>query len=57
MQTVEEVVEVAMKALDKPTPPPSVISGVSNYLMATSGRLVSRKSVISIARSMFKPQN
>jgi uncharacterized protein len=56
MQTVEEVVEVAMKALDKPTPPPSVISGVSNYLMATSGRLVSRKSVISVARSMFKPK-
>ena len=57
MQTVEQVVEVAMKALDKPTPPPSVVSGGMNYVMSISGRLVSRKTLISIARSMFKPKD
>ena len=56
MQTVEQVVEVAMKALDKKTPPPSVVSGGINYLMATSGRLISRKTLISVARAMFKPK-
>lgn len=57
MQTVEQVVEVAIKALDKKNPPPSVVSGGMNYVMATSGRLISRKTLISVALSMFKPKD
>ena len=57
MQTVDEVVEVAMKALDASTPPPSVISGGVNKMMATSGRFVSRKTVLSIATKLFKPKD
>jgi len=56
MQTVEQVVATALSALDKSNPPPSVISGGMNAAMARSGRLVSRKAVIKIARSMFKPK-
>jgi len=56
MQTVEKVVATALSALDKSNPPPSVISGGMNAAMARSGRLVSRKAVIKIARSMFKPK-
>lgn len=56
MQTVEQVVATALAALDKSNPPPSVISGGMNAAMARSGRLVSRKAVIKIARSMFKPK-
>lgn len=57
MQTVEQVVATALVALDKTNPPPSVISGGMNAAMARSGRLVSRKAVIKIARSMFKPKD
>jgi hypothetical protein len=56
MQTVEQVVETAMVALDKNNPPPSVISGGMNAAMARSGRLISRKALIKVARSMFKPK-
>lgn len=56
MQTVEQVVETAIAALDKNNPPPSVISGGMNAAMARSGRLISRKSLIKVARSMFKPK-
>jgi short-subunit dehydrogenase len=54
LQTVEQVIAVAMKALDKSTPPPSVISGASNFALAVSGRFVPRQLLIKIARSMFK---
>lgn len=54
LETVEQVVTVAMNALDKETPPPSVISGAANYALATSGRLVPRKMLVKIARSIFK---
>jgi short-subunit dehydrogenase len=57
MQTVAEVVGTLMNALDKKTPPPSVISGGINKVMAGSGRLVSRKSVIKIAIGLFKPKD
>jgi short-subunit dehydrogenase len=56
MQTVEQVVETAIAALDKHNPPPSVISGGMNAAMARSGRLISRKSLIKVARAMFKPK-
>lgn len=54
LQTVEQVITVAMNALDKTTPPPSVISGASNFVMATSGRLVPRQLLIKIARKLFQ---
>jgi short-subunit dehydrogenase len=54
LETVEQVVTVAMNALDKETPPPSVISGAANYALATSGRLVPRKMLVKIARGIFK---
>jgi short-subunit dehydrogenase len=54
IETVEQVVTVAMNALDKETPPPSVISGAANYALATSGRLVPRKMLVKIARGIFK---
>jgi len=56
MQTVEQVVETAIAALDKHNPPPSVISGGMNAAMARSGRLIGRKSLIKVARAMFKPK-
>jgi hypothetical protein len=57
MQTVGEVVDTLISALDKSTPPPSVISGGVNKVMAVSGRLVSRKTVIKIAIGLFKPKD
>ena len=57
LMTVEQVITVAMNALDKPTPPPSVISGAANFVLATSGRLVPRQLLVKIARSMFKSRN
>ncbi len=57
LMTVEQVITVAMNALDKPTPPPSVISGAANFALAFSGRLVPRQLVIKLARSMFKSRN
>jgi len=57
MQTVGEVVDTLISALDKSTPPPSVISGGVNKVMAVSGRLVSRKKVIKIAIGLFKPKD
>ena len=54
LQTVEQVITVAMNALDKLNPPPSVISGASNFVLAVSGRFVPRQLIIKIARSMFK---
>lgn len=57
LQTVEQVITVAMNALDKATPPPSVISGAANFVLAASGRFVPRQLIIKIARSMFKSRN
>jgi short-subunit dehydrogenase len=54
MQTVEQVITVAMYALDKLNPPPSVISGAANYALAVSGRFVPRQLIIKLARNMFK---
>jgi hypothetical protein len=55
--TVEQVITVAMKALDKPTPPPSVISGAANFALAVSGRLVPRRLLVKLAREIFKSRN
>lgn len=57
MQTVEQVVSRAIAELDKKSPAQSVISGGMNHFMAIAGRLVSRKALLSIAKSMFKPKD
>lgn len=57
LMSVEQVITVAMDALDKPTSPPSVISGAANFALAFSGRFVPRQLLIKIARSMFKSRS
>ena len=57
LQTVEQVITVAMNALDKKTPPPSAISGASNFALATSARFVPRQLLIKIARKLFESRS
>lgn len=57
LMTVEQVITVAMKALDRPTPPPSVISGAANFALAVTGRFVPRQMLVKIARKIFKSRN
>lgn len=57
LQTVEEVITVAMNALDKKTAPPSVISGASNAALAFSGRFIPRQLLIKVARKMFESRS
>ncbi|MCG8922822.1 SDR family oxidoreductase [Lentzea sp. CC55] len=45
-QTPQQVVATALRALDRRTPPPSVISGTRNRLMANAGRFLSRRRVV-----------
>jgi hypothetical protein len=54
LQTVEQVITVAMNALDKLNPPPSVISGATNFAIAVAGRFIPRQLIIKTARNMFK---
>lgn len=54
-QTPEQVVAVALRALDRSSPPPSVISGFANALGAWSQRLAPRRVVISMAGRMMAP--
>ena len=48
-----EVVRIALKALDRRTPPPSVIAGSLNRLMAQGTRLVSRRRAAITIGSMM----
>lgn len=48
-QTAEQVVNTALRALDKRSTPPSAISGAANRLSAASVRLVPRRLVLDIA--------
>ncbi|MFD7840705.1 SDR family NAD(P)-dependent oxidoreductase [Streptomyces sp. NPDC059761] len=56
MQTSAEVVRTALKALDRRNPPPSVISGSMNRIMAFSGRLASRRTVVRMVDRMSSPR-
>jgi short-subunit dehydrogenase len=49
----DEVVRIALKALDRRTPPPSVIAGTMNRLMAQGVRLVSRRRATMTIGSMM----
>ncbi|WP_327361244.1 MULTISPECIES: SDR family NAD(P)-dependent oxidoreductase [unclassified Streptomyces] len=56
MQTSEVVVRTALKALDRKNPPPSVISGGMNRVMAFSGRLASRRMVVRVVDRISSPR-
>jgi uncharacterized protein len=49
----DEVVKIALKALDQRTPPPSVIAGTRNRLMSQATRLVSRRRMTMTIGSMM----
>jgi len=52
-QSPDEVVAVCLKALDKPSSPPTVISGFRNAALAKAPRLLSRKATIRASRRVM----
>jgi short-subunit dehydrogenase len=52
-QTPEQVVATALKALQRSTPPPSVVSGRANALTTLLPRLVSRRAAVRITRRLM----
>jgi short-subunit dehydrogenase len=54
LMTPSQVVATAMSALDAKSPPPSVIVGSSNRVMAMAGRFVPRRMLISVAKTLMK---
>jgi uncharacterized protein len=52
-QTPEQVVATALKALQRGTPPPSVVSGRANALAALLPRLVTRRAAVRITRRLM----
>jgi hypothetical protein len=53
-QTPREAVQTGLRALDRRTPPPSVVSGRLNRLMANAGRLLSRRRTVLISATSTK---
>ena len=53
-QSPEEVVATALRTLDRRAPPPSVVPGRLNRLMATLARLLSRRRAVLVAASMTR---
>jgi short-subunit dehydrogenase len=51
-QTPTQVVDTALRVLDRKNPPPSVISGRRNQIMALGGRFVSRRLLVSVLGRM-----
>lgn len=51
-QSPEEVVATALRALDRRTPPPTVVSGRLNRVMASLGRGLSRRRAVLLMGSM-----
>lgn len=52
-QSPDEVVKVALHALDRRNPPPSVISGRMNHAVTVAARLVSRRRVALMMGSLM----
>ena len=50
-QTPRQVVEAALRTLDRRTPPPSVVSGRLNRLMTNASRLLTRRRAVLVAAS------
>jgi hypothetical protein len=55
LQTPQEVVATALQALDARRTPPSVISGFANRMTVVAGKMVSRRTVLSIAGRSVRP--
>jgi short-subunit dehydrogenase len=51
-QSPSEVVALAIRTLDKRNAPPSIISGARNKVMAWSGRLVTRKALVTVSGNL-----
>ncbi|MET9881427.1 SDR family oxidoreductase [Actinacidiphila glaucinigra] len=56
-QTPGQVVETALHTLDRRNPPPSIVSGRRNHLMALSVRLLTRRRAVLTVGAMMKPAN
>lgn len=56
-QEPEEVVQTALRALDRRTPPPSVVSGRLNRVMTNLGRVLGRRRTVLLAGSMTRTTN
>jgi short-subunit dehydrogenase len=52
-QSVDDVVGLCLKALDRPASPPTVISGFRNAALAQSSRFLSRQAMIRASRRMM----
>ncbi|MGW2015267.1 SDR family NAD(P)-dependent oxidoreductase [Streptomyces sp. NPDC001927] len=52
MQSPQEVVATALRALDRRTPPPSVVSGRRNRVMASLSRGLTRRRAVLVMGSM-----
>ncbi len=55
-QSPAEVVDTALRALDRRQPPPSVVSGSANRALTLSGRLVSRRFLVLAAAFRTRPK-
>ena len=51
-QTPAQVVDTALRVLDRKNPPPSVVSGRRNQIMALGGRFLSRRLLVSLLGRM-----
>jgi short-subunit dehydrogenase len=51
-QAPAQVVDKVLRAIDRKNPPPSVISGRRNQIMALGGRFASRRLLISVLGRM-----
>jgi short-subunit dehydrogenase len=57
LQSPRQVVEKALHTLDRRNPPPSIISGRRNHLLALSVRLLTRRRAALTVGAMMKPTN
>jgi short-subunit dehydrogenase len=57
LMTPAQVVATAMSALDAASPAPSVIVGAQNRVMAIAGRFAPKRLLISVAKTLMKPNN
>ena len=53
-QTPRQVVQTALRALDRSAPPPSVVSGRLNRVMANAGRVLSRRRAALVSGYMTR---
>ena len=53
-QTPRQVVETALRTLDRRTPPPSIVSGRMNSLLSNAARLLSRRRAVLIGALMAR---